>query len=102
MTNEFMNSSHSYDLLDRSRLSMVKIPEIKATVANIIIEYGVIYFKIIVSKNGMAYRKTKKSFQDIEELDQIIDKKYSKLIKDGYINKGILPHKDNYNFNNIQ
>ena len=93
------------DLLEKaSDVSSVvsKMPIIKATIASYAIENGNVNFKILVTKNGFTIRKIKKQFYEFQELENLLSSKYITYIRQGVFMKGQLPHKEEFNFNNLQ
>jgi hypothetical protein len=91
-----------YKLPRSSTAVLHTLPIIKATITNYTIDQGIVFFKLIVSKDSYPQKKLKKTFGDFEELDQIIESKYVKYLRSGILKKKDLPKKEAYNFNNIQ
>ncbi|CDW73194.1 UNKNOWN [Stylonychia lemnae] len=82
--------------------SISRMPGIKATVQSYAVEQGTVNFKILIQKDNVTQKKLKKTYNDFLELDQIIETKYAKYIREGIMNKIELPKRDQYNFDIIQ
>ena len=73
---------HKDSKLPRSSTAVLHtLPIIKATITNYTIDQGIVFFKLIVSKDSYPQKKLKKTFGDFEELDQIIESKYVKYLR---------------------
>jgi hypothetical protein len=87
---------------EKGNSSVKKLPIIKACVSSFSVENGQVIFEVIVYKNGKPVNKLKKQHHDFLQLDNILDTKYAKFIRDRQMFKGILPLKDKFNFDNIR
>ncbi len=56
----------------------------------------------MVMTDNYPQKKSKKTYEEFLELDQILESKYAKYIRQGLFLKGELPNKANFNFNNLQ
>ena len=72
------------------RLSLKKMPDIRSRVEQIVIETP-IYFKLLISKNGIPYHRVKRTYQEFYNMDKDIESKYTKLINEGILSKGVFP-----------
>jgi hypothetical protein len=81
---------------------MQRVPVIKGTVVSYSLEGKQLVFKILVYKDTYTMWSEKKTYAQFKELDQSIEAKYAREIRKGFLRKGRLPSRDEFNVGTVQ